>query len=344
MPNIHYFQRYSSRENAVTNNTLQLIYQIYGHSVSKFDIFFRDLLGDNEISVGLEISQQSRAKDSVPDGLIIQRGFKILLETKVNSGINVAQLLNHSSDFKSTDGTKQILLLLTKDSLSDPQKADITSKIRESNPGVQFASVTYKDICNSLEGLFQEYDSPIYEIAEDYKAYCRDMGLMDNINAIMRVVPTGDSFDLNKAYSIYFQPSDRGYASHTYIGMYRDKAVRVIGKVTAVFDVSYAGEQFTKDRVAGEDTDRFDERLRSIILEAQDKLGWDVRVGHRFFCMDEIAETNFVKDSPHGIQGARFFNLADYAKNLDSGKAIAASLRDKSWKEGKLSNESVAKG
>ena len=47
MPNIHYFQRYSQPENAVTNNTLLLLGRIYSYSPSRASQLLTDLTGES---------------------------------------------------------------------------------------------------------------------------------------------------------------------------------------------------------------------------------------------------------------------------------------------------------
>jgi hypothetical protein len=72
MPKIHHFQRYSSVENTVTNNTLQLLARIYANSTTQASQLLTELTGEL-IEIGIEINQQERAESSVPDGAIIQR-------------------------------------------------------------------------------------------------------------------------------------------------------------------------------------------------------------------------------------------------------------------------------
>jgi hypothetical protein len=74
MSKIHYFQRYSSIENTVTNNTLQLLARIYDYSASAASDVLSQLTGD-EIEIGIEIKQQARVGNAVPDG---SRGCKKL--------------------------------------------------------------------------------------------------------------------------------------------------------------------------------------------------------------------------------------------------------------------------
>jgi hypothetical protein len=331
MSKVTYFQRYSSPENAVTNNTLQLFARIYDHSITKLNEFLCDLLGEKEIGVGIEINQQTGGRgSSVPDGLILQRSFKIVVESKVGSGVRVPQLIEHCKAF--SDEKVKILVLLTKEKINKPLLEEIENDIHGKDKLIIFKNVTYEDICKSLDGLFEAYEDEITGIAEDYKAYCRDTGLMDEAGFLMRIVPTGASFDLNKKHGIYFQPFDRGYSQHAYIGFYRWKAVSSMMKVESVFDVRYENEQLTKACVNGQDTNKFDTHIIEIIKEAKDQCHWEIQTGHRFFCADQTFDTDFKKTTSGGIQGARFVNLkyfeiTDFA---DTTK-IAAALKTKTW-------------
>lgn len=65
MSKIHYFQRYSSKENTTTNNTLQLFSRIYDYSSAKASTLLNKIT-DEEIGIGVEVNQQKRGQNSVP--------------------------------------------------------------------------------------------------------------------------------------------------------------------------------------------------------------------------------------------------------------------------------------
>lgn len=90
MSTIHYFQRYSTPENTITNNTLQLLARIYEYSASRASNFLTDVIGES-IDIGIEINQQKQANKTVPDGTIIQRSFKVLIESKRDGGFDEEQ-------------------------------------------------------------------------------------------------------------------------------------------------------------------------------------------------------------------------------------------------------------
>lgn len=327
MPKIHYFQRYSQPENAVTNNTLQLLARIYNYSPLKLSQLLTDLIGDESIEIGVEIGQQSRGKHSVPDAHLIQRSFKILVEAKVDSGINFDQLIRHSRNF--TDEKKKILLLLT------IAKAPNDLVVRMHNDlkpeGIIFKSITYEDICKSATGLFMSHETDIKEIIDDYLEYCSDLRLIDYSSYFMRITPCGVTHRLNRKYAIYYMPSDRGYSKHKYVGIYKNKKVDAFFEIDSVFDVEYDGSKFAKILVEERNTDEYDQKIMDMIAEAKNECGHLVSTGHRFFCGKEIYETEYIKESSGGIMGARFHNMKEVAKSYHSPEKLAQILRTVKW-------------
>lgn len=328
MSKIHYFQRYSSIENTVTNNTLQLLARIYNYSPAQASRFLCDVIGV-PVEIGIEIYQQERASESVPDGSIIQRSFKVLVESKVDSGVNVDQLIRHAKTFSAE--AQKILLLLTVQKLDHNVEHSIAAKITEEHPGVLFKNITYESICSAIQGLFQPYENEMKSLVDDYVEYCNDTGLFDQSQYLMRIVPCGDSVDLNKKYGMYFHPSDRGYTKHSYVGVYASKAVQCLWAIDSVFDVEYDGKQITRSLVQGRDTDEYDDRIKAMIAEAKVVCDYDIESGNRFFCGKVAIPTNYVKVSSGGIQGARFVNLKELVGQFKDEQELAQRLTEKTW-------------
>lgn len=328
MSKIHYFQRYSTHENTVTNNTLQLFARIYEYSASRASGLLYDITGE-EIEIGIEIKQQERVENAIPDGAIIQRSFKILIESKVDSGNDQNQLLRHAGKFSGE--SKQILLLLTKQKIDKNTETNIKRSIHDKYPSVIFSNVTYKKICDSLGKLFEDYESEMKALAEDYIEYCNDEKLFDQSRYLMRIVPCGQSMDINKKYGIYFHPSDRGYTKHQYIGIYKGKKVRYLWEIDTVYDIEYNDGTLNKKIVQGRETNDYDEKLISIINDAKTNCGYNISTGHRFFCGNPM-QTNFIKETAGGIQGSRFINLKEVLGEYTDADEVAKKLYYKTWK------------
>ena len=60
MSDIHFFQRYSQKENVITNNTLRLFAQLYSDSPSRLADFLEGLVDGLSIDVGVSMEQQTK--------------------------------------------------------------------------------------------------------------------------------------------------------------------------------------------------------------------------------------------------------------------------------------------
>ncbi len=326
MSKIHYFQRYSSVENTVTNNTLQLLARIYNYSNSQASKLLSEITGES-IEIGIEINQQERAKESVPDGAIIQRSFKVLIESKVDAGVNVDQLLKHAEHF--TNESQKILLLLTKQPIGQEEE-NISRAITNKCPGVIFKNITYEAICEAIKGLFRDYEFEMSSLVGDYIEYCNDANLFDQSKFLMRILPCGKSVEINRKYGVYFHPSDRGYTKHSFVGIYANKKVQFIWKIDSVFDVELDDKGLRKTLVQGRNTNEYDEKIINIIKDANTFCEYDIESGHRFFCGLPV-ETDYQKTSSGGIQGARLTNLRDVIGTFTDTADVANKLRGKQW-------------
>ena len=330
MAKIHYFQRFSSKENTVTNNTLQLFARIYNHSPELASEFISGLV-EAEISIGLEIRQQQKMGDAIPDGTMVQRSFNILIEAKVDALPDEKQLLRHCQKFTNED--QQILLLLTTQHLKVNQFEEIKKNISQQSPKVIFRNITYADICEACSGLFRDHELQMQALVEDYIEYCNDVQLVDQSDHLLRIVPCGVSLSLNEKYGMYFHPA-RGYTKHRFEGIYAQREVKFlldIGCGGSVFDIDFDGVKITKTRVEGEETDKHDKNIIFMIEEANLKCGYDIAKGHRFFC-GEIVPTSFKKLTPNGIQGNRFINLKKAIGSFSSLADVAEKLKSITWK------------
>lgn len=329
MSKIHYFQRYSSLENTVTNNTLQLFARIYDYSPARAAVFLNRLLGDEDvIGVGLEIHQQKRAGPSVPDGEIVQRPFRVLIESKVDSQVDPGQLRRHARAFRKDDGTR-CMLLLTRSAIQ--VSADITRVIGDlKRSGVIFRNVTFEQVVEALDGLFQDFERSMCDLVEDYADYCRETGLVDESQFRMRIVPCGTSFDVNLRHGVYFHPSTWGYSSHKYLGIYKNKAVNAIWEIDSVFDIELEGDELRKTFIAGRATDEYDDRIRATITDAATECAYEISSGHRFFC-GEPHPTYFAKASSGGLMGKRILDLRQYVEMPHGPRDIAEALRNSQW-------------
>ncbi|MGQ7890665.1 hypothetical protein [Paenibacillus sp. WC2504] len=338
---IYYFPRYSQKENMVTNNTMLLFKRLSNNSNEKFNRFLNSILENSGINLDMTIKfgQQDKGNESVPDAYIQQETFKILIETKLYGQQNVSQIKKHFSEFK--DEKNQIFLWINKESIKEDYRRQIVDELNKINAlrinSISFASVTFKEICENFNDTLNDYDFEMKDMIQDYEAFCSESGLIDNIETKFRFVATGVTFQQNKKYNIYYDPSSNGYQNHKYIGLYTNKAVRGIGKLICIVDVEYDNK---KDEIRvistqlGVLSDEQKVVLKQVIIEAHGEFGYDLASNHRFFFVDKFYETEFIKISKNGMMGKRYFDVSTITGFNIKMKTveIANLLKGKEWK------------
>ena len=108
---IHYFQRYHSKENVDTSNTMLMLSRLYNYNADKFFSMLNSLILGEDESPEITFDLQVVGDDSVPDAVISQKSFKIVVETKLYNQFYKQQLVNHLEQF----GAEDIKVLLTLD-------------------------------------------------------------------------------------------------------------------------------------------------------------------------------------------------------------------------------------
>lgn len=341
MSEVHYFPRYSQKENMVTNNTLLLFKRLYNYSADRYDDFINKLLEDtlgDKLDTSITFHQQVAGPKSTPDAVIEQKSVKIIIETKLHGQENIKQIKNHCEKFKNED--RQLLLLIDKEAINSSYQEKIIHALNEINEtkgkNINFSATTFKAICTAFRDSIFEFDREMIELIDDYEAFCTESGLIDNAHTKMRALPVGDTLEQNLQYNIYYAPKERGYQNHTYIGLYRRKVIQAVGEIVCVVDANYdkeQGEVVVDNIVSGEITDEQKESIKHVVLEAKEKYGYILYIGHRFFFVDDYVATKYSKVSKGGLNGQRYFDLADHPEFSEEMTLpeIAQLLHGKEW-------------
>jgi hypothetical protein len=329
MANITFFQRYTNQENGVTNTTLHLFSQINQHSSDRLRQVLSELLGDVEMPLGINFHQQIRSATSIPDGAILQEPVHIVIETKVTASVDADQLIRHCESFdKGRSGN--YLMLLTKNKTDDQVLDPVRRKAKEI--GASFQNVTFEKLCDSLKTLAEEWETHLMRVIKDYAAYCSEMDLLPDRRKWLRIVPCGDTFELNEKWHVYYQPTSRGYSAHEYIGIYNLKAVRLLGRVAAIYDSKAdAGGQMQLTLFSGKESPEFRERIKGMVVDSKQKVGWDLSGDYRFFCAEQLLPTDFIKTSSGGLRGTQFLDISEQVKKAGSDAELADLLRHQKW-------------
>lgn len=185
-----------------------------------------------------------------------------------------------------------------------------------------------------MKGIAKDYETHLKRVIDDYAAYCTEMNLLPDRRKWLRIVPCGTTFDLNKKWDCYYQPTDRSYSAHDFIGIYYNKAVRLVGRVAALYDnKKNANGKMELIFVDGSGVDRpdFRKRIEGMVIDSQEEVGWDVSSEMRFFCVERFQPTDFTKTTSGGIQGPRFWDISTEVKNEPTDSELAEILRKETW-------------
>ena len=342
MGEIHYFPRYSQKENMVTNNTLLLFNRLYQHHTYRFKQFINLILEDSdlELDTTVKFSQQVKGISSVPDAIIEQESFKIVIETKLYSQQNLPQLMGHLSSFSNED--KQILLLINTNSISPIYRQQIEKEINLYNQShktsIQFAFTTFKEICKKFKEVLNPYEVEMIDLINDFEAFCYDANLLPHHESLMRSLLTSKTLERNFKYNLYYAPRTRNYRLHKYIGLYGAKAIRGIGEISCIIDADFNHDTQELDIIntlQGHLTPQQKQNIIDVIKEVLETEGQDLGIGdQRFFLVEQFIPCEFKKMTKGAPQGTRYFDLTQFIENFTDEipiEEIAQQLNQATW-------------
>lgn len=342
MADIHYFPRYSQKENMVTNNTLLLFNRLYQHHTHRFKEFINLILEDSdlELDTTVKFSQQVKGTGSIPDAIIEQESFKIVIETKLYSQQNLPQLMGHLASFSNED--KQILLLINTNSISRIYCEEIEKEINLYNhshkTSIQFAFTTFKEICKKFKEVLNPYEVEMIDLINDFEEFCYDSNLIPHHESLMRSLLTSKTLERNFKYNLYYAPRKRNYRLHKYIGLYAAKAIRGIGEISCIIDADFNHETQELDIIntfQGHLTPQQKQTIMDVIKEVLETEGQDLGIGdQRFFLVEQFIPCEFKKMTKGAPQGTRYFDLTQFIENFSDEmpiEEIAQQLNRATW-------------
>lgn len=339
---IHYFQRYHSKENVDTSNTMLMLSRLYNYNADKFFSMLNTLVLGEDESPEITFELQVAGDDSVPDAVISQKSFKIVVETKLYNQFGKQQLINHLNQF----GSEEIKVLLTidpkpmKKSLYDEFAAEL-KKYNADNMErlihpIKHVNLTFEQLVEAMEDIVDDRDAEIIAVLEDFKKYCFDEKLIPDGYKWMRAVVAGTTFRDNIALNLFYDKERVKSSEHGYIGLYKDKSIRAIGKLkkTIIAEIVDGELKYRTENGDPATQDEID-RIKDAIQRASD-YGYNLRtVSHRYFIVDRFIPLDFRKSSKNPIQKSKFFNLGEMLqyKTMPDTETIAKDLDGRTWEE-----------
>ncbi len=341
MGRTHYFQRYSQKENVLTNNTLLLLQHFYKHDYKRFNDFLNNLFDDQvDITIGPAFEQQIKGEGSIPDGHINQKSFSIIIEAKPNQNdVSISQILDHLNAFNQEE--TKVLLTISKEELDSQKFKKIKEQIDQSTKNdedlIHFTSLTYADIIDELNTQLEDHEMAIQEIVDDYELMCQKSGVISSKDYTMLAVSCGKSIKENAKYDIYYNPVERSHNKEfRFLGIYNNKAIRYVGEIDTKVGCDLVDGQLEPtmyEEKFQELTDEKKGRIKGIIEDtAKSDYYTSIAKGKEFYLVKKFHRVNFKKASKGGLRKKKYMNLENYGYEGDmNGEEVAEMLDGKEW-------------
>ena len=280
---------------------------------------------------------QEKSVDSIPDATITQEGFKIVVETKLTDWFYSDQLIRHLNSFG--EEKNKVMITLSSEPMEKNKLANFEKQLKKYNDlktyPVIHINTTFETMANAIREVIDDRDYEMQEVLDDYLNYCYTDGLISISDSwkYLRMQLAGTTLDFNIANNVYYDKAERGFRAHDYLGLYKQKSVRAIGKVCARITAIETETGIEYKPEFGELT----EERKQLILKAMDdgdSYGYDLRtIEHRYFFVEQFYETDFKKITPGGSMGTRIFDLSQLlgTDDIPSVDKIAEILKNKSW-------------
>jgi len=332
---IHYFQRYHEKENVATANTMLLLSRLYSYSSDKFFRFLKSEFFFDSFEPEIVFNLQEKSVDSIPDATITQESFKIVVETKMSDWFYSDQLMRHLNSF--SDEKYKVMITLAPELMNPEKKKEFEEHLKEYNSTqahpVMHVNTIFERIIDAIRDVIDDRDYEMQEVLDDYLNYCykdRLIVVSDSWKR-MRVQLAGTTFGFNVRENLYYDGIDRGFSAHDYIGLYKEKSVRAVGKIIAIITAVTTETGIEYKAELGDLTDERKQQIKRAIEDGKN-YGYELDAT-RYFFVDKFYETDFKKITPRAPMGSRVFDLSKVleTENMPGTAEIAELLSSKAW-------------
>lgn len=158
------------------------------------------------------------------------------------------------------------------------------------------------------------------DIIDDFEAFCTNEELNPSAPHEMRTVLCGTTLEENIRHGVYYHPADRGYSELGYLGLYKEKSVRAVGKLEKTAQAR-VGKEGNFELVDSDEalTEEEKQRIEAVATEGMENHEYSLNEkDHRYFLVDQFARTDdkgdgegFNKTSKYGLPGEKHFDLKD---------------------------------
>ncbi|HBF86754.1 MAG TPA: hypothetical protein DDW54_03650 [Clostridiales bacterium] len=333
-----YFQKYHGKENVHSSNVLYMLQRIYYYNPRKFYNFLKELL-DSECPESwlLQFKPQEKYSKGVTDFSIIQKSFKIVVEAKEkNNHFDSSQIERHMDALKSDFIENKIFLALAPFESGQDIFADLKQKHKE----ITFLALTYKQLYEKLLSVIDEgRDFELKDMVDEFYEYCNVEDLIDETDNTIMVRLAGDTMDFNiqEENRIYYDKAVGRFSGFRYIGLYKNKSVKYVGKVIMIVEASRSNQKIQCELKYPENG-KIDEKILKRIENAmrnQDSLYDNTNIPHYYYLVDQFCPVeNFTKKSNRALYGKKKFFLKDLGLSPNAKvEEIAEKMKNKHWED-----------
>lgn len=186
---ISLFSGYDQKENRTTNYCLWVLRETYETSPRLFDRIIQELIGNDDLQVGVKFMQQQRAGESIPDGRIEQMGFTLFLETKNRDWFYWDQIERHLDALLLSPARNKVFIALSNFD-SDAPLEEIQARAAAKCGGeIQFVAVSFREFLGALETLREHLT--LGPLIQDFEAYLEESGLLSGWDTRLMMVNCG---------------------------------------------------------------------------------------------------------------------------------------------------------
>ncbi len=308
---------------------------MYSYSSDKFFRFLKSEFFNDSFEPEIVFNLQERSVDSIPDATITQESFKIVVETKMYDWFYADQLLRHLKSFG--DEKYKVMITLAPVLMNPDKKREFEEHLKEYNSKqiypVMHVNMVFERIVDAIRDVIDDKDYEMQEVLDDYLNYCYNDKLIVVLDSWkrMRVQLAGTTFNFNVRENLYYDNIDRGFSAHDYLGLYKEKSVKAIGKISAIITAFKTESGIEYNVELGELTD---ERKKQIDKAIEDGKNYGyVLDSMRYFFVEKFYETAFKKITPRAPMGSRVFDLTQILEtaNLPETPEIAELLNINTW-------------
>jgi hypothetical protein len=328
---ISLFSGYSQKENRTTNYCLLVLKMLYEENPKFLGEVLSGLV-DEELAdaVGVHFRQQTRKGAGVPDGLVVQKPFTVLVETKNFDWFYDAQLERHLDALHADGGGAKALVALGNFEVLAQDRFEAVERLcaEKYARSILFAAVTFEDFLAALPR--SKVSKNLSDTIDDFEDYLDEAGLLPRWKERLDVVNCSGRPTEILTENVYICPARGGSYNHKrarFFGMYHQKSVRHVAQIDAVVQVEHDGSTCLQWRNA----DRPEPELLDLALEKAQRLrpGADAL---RVFLLGPLAATDFRKPTKGGMQTSkRYFDIEKL--HARDAADLAEKLAGKTWKD-----------